>query len=156
MEGGAGMSDAPIIQVVDGLLDYLKHPATLASFPDLAGLALNAFDDPEQTQYPLLDIHPVDEEPIQDTNGSIAEAAIGFFDFVIQVEAAQYLTAVREAFNRADALRQALNTPRAAQYAGVAWVRRGQVFQAEPDHERGRSLVSLQGRISAKYTIEAR
>jgi hypothetical protein len=150
------MSEAPIIHVADGLVEYLGHELTLSSYPQLSGLALNVFDDPETTQYPLLDIHPVNEELVQQPDGSMAEVAIGSFEFVIQIEAAQYLTAVRKAFRYADELRRALNSPRAAQYAGVYWVRRGQVFQAEPDKERGRVLVSLQGRIQAKYSIEAR
>lgn len=151
------MNEARIVEVVDGLVAYLAHPATLTVFPGLAGLALNSFDNPEQPQHPLLDIHPVAEDILGlKESGAAGEAAVGTFEFLLQVEAGQFNQAVREAFSRADCLRRALNSPRAAQYAKAAWIRLEHTRQAEPDRDKGRVFVNLTGRIRAKYAIEAR
>ena len=87
-------------------------------------------------------------------NGEIGEAEIGTLEYAIHVEAAQYLTAVRNAFRYAKALRQALNSRNAAVQTGVSWIRLEQARQAEPDIKKGRAFIALSGRIRAKYMID--
>jgi hypothetical protein len=145
-----------LVALVDGLMAYLAHPATSSNYPGIAGLALNVFEAPEPPQHPLLDIHPVGEDVLGAEDGGTGEAAVGLLEFLLQVEAAQYTAAVRAAFNHADALRLALNSPRAAQYAGVAWVRLISTRQAVPDRDKGRVFVNLTGQLRAKYSIQAR
>jgi hypothetical protein len=150
-------TDCALLQVMDGLVEYLQHPATIEAYPRLGGLAVNSFNDPEQTQYPLIDIHPITQTPKEsDVPGQLSETATGLLGFVLHVEAAQYQTAIREAFNRADDLRRALNCQRAAQYTGVDWIYCGEVRQSGPVEEINEAVIELLGQIKAGYSIEAR
>jgi hypothetical protein len=150
------MADEKLLTVLDALQTYLASSAVTTAYPGLAGLAINLFDE-QETQYPLLDIHPTGEDPIfPAAEGALGEMAHGLFEYLLVIQAEQYLTAVREAVNRAGALRRALNCNSAGAALGVNWIKLESMRQAEPDVEKGAAFVNLTGRIRAKYAIEAR
>jgi hypothetical protein len=149
--------DARIIEIIDNLAAYLRAADTRARYPRLDRVSINSWDNPVKVRYPYLDIYPLDEEPLgADADGTIAEHATSQLQFICEVQAPKYQAAVRQAFNIADELRITLNSNLAAVAVGARWIRRGRVQQAQPDIDKQRAFVVLQGEIAVHYSIQGK
>jgi len=150
------MAATTILDILDGLNEHLADSIVTTKYPELAKMSLNTFDDPDVSQSPSIDLHPLNisvQPPA--TPGNKPEHAVATIGVSITVSSTQYITGARDAFSIWNDLRRALNMNSAALRAGVSWIWLTRGTQVQPDFDDAQAFIFIEATIVCGFEIDA-